>query len=332
MKKLLLALALFCTAALIYADRITLADGSVVNGTVKNVQGGKVVIATAFAGDITVSMDKVVKLSTTESVQVATNNGTKLSGVLNDTTIGQTPLALTDMKYLWRDGSEDPTLPPKRKWNGEVYADISGKTGNTERFTGGAGFNANLVGPIDRFSLYGNVSYNRENHVTNTKKYLAGADYERKIENTNNTWYAKLEFEKQPTSGLRLRSELSAGYGYYFISEPRTRLRGRVGLNGKTRKYTDGTHGDGMGMEFNLRFEQDIQAWGKWVTDLTWQPTFDTIHDYRILHESSLDIPMLLSMPLTLRIGMQNEYNSRVPSGAERMDTTYFAKIVYKWK
>jgi len=33
-----------------------------------------------------------------------------------------------------------------------------------------------------------------------------------------------------------------------------------------------------------------------------------------------------------LRLGISNEYNNLVASHAERLDTTYFAKLVYKWK
>jgi len=54
--------------------------------------------------------------------------------------------------------------------------------------------------------------------------------------------------------------------------------------------------------------------------------------DYRIYHESALDIPLLMSKPLSLRLGIANEYNNLVAQGAQRMDTTYFAKLVYKWK
>ena len=67
------------------------------------------------------------------------------------------------------------------------------------------------------------------------------------------------------------------------------------------------------------------------VSDLTYTPAFDDWHDYRIVHESALDIPIIFDIPLSLRLGVRNEYNSRTPVNLKRLDTTYFAKIVYRW-
>lgn len=331
--------ALLLSATLSFADRISLADGSVLNGSIKSIKDGKAIVETAFAGEITIAADQIVKFTTASAVEIAKNDGSKLSGVIdqqNDTAvIGTVPLTLGEIGYLWLPGEADPTIPPPpegRKWDGEISLDITGKTGNSEKFNGGIGTKANLTGPVDKLQLYGEATYNRENHETNTKKYVAGADYEQKIADTKNAWYAKLEFEKQTTSGLRLRSEAGAGYGYYFIDKERTKLRGRIGLTAKSRKYTDGTKSDALGGEASLHFEQDIQEWGKLTTDLLYQPTFDSLHDYRIVHDSALDIPVLFKFPLALRLGVQNEYNSRTAADADRLDTTYYAKLLYKWK
>jgi len=348
MKKFLLSLTCALAAFALYADRLTLADGSVINGTLKSITGGTAVVTTDFAGEIKIPADKIVKLNTVGAVEIATEDGTRVTGKITTRgaatgtegeavaaeTTAQNPVALplTNIKYLWTEGMEDPTLPPKRKWDGEFSVDIAGKTGNSEKFNGGAGIIANLVGPVDKLKLYAMANYGRENHNTNTKKYIGGVDYERKLNESKANWYANYEIEQQTTSGLRLRNAFGAGLGYYFFEEANTSLRFRAGLTGVTRKYTDGSHNDATGAEASLRYERDIQEWGKWVTMLTYQPTFDNIHDYRVLHESSLDIPVLFQYPLSLRLGILNEYNSRTAQGADRMDTSYFAKMVFKWK
>ena len=99
-----------------------------------------------------------------------------------------------------------------------------------------------------------------------------------------------------------------------------------------SRKFVDGSHNDSMGAEAALHFEQKIDEWGKWVTDLTYQPSTERLDDYRILHESSLDIPILFGRPMSLRLGISNEYNSKSNVGLDGMETNYFAKLVYKFK
>ena len=344
MKKFLAACLGILAASSLFADRLTLTDGSVINGTVKSITGGTAVIATDFAGEISVPADKIVKLNTVEAVEVATAEGTRFSGSLaaegsaaaavnaDITADNAIALPLSDIKFLWTPGMEDPTLPPSRKWNGEFSVDIAGKTGNTEKFDAGAGVIAKLTGPVDLLKLYANATYGRENHKTNTKKYVAGADYERKLFDSEALWYVNAEVEHQTTSGIRLREEIGTGLGYYLIDEEHTKLRVRAGLTAKSRKFTDGSHNDGFGGEAGLHYEHDIQEWGKWVTDLTYQPSFDNLDDYRFLHESALDIPVLFQYPLALRLGVSNEYNSKTAPGTKRMETAYFAKMVFKWK
>ncbi len=149
---------------------------------------------------------------------------------------------------------------------------------------------------------------------------------------SSSTWYIRTEYEKQPTSGLRRRLEAALGYGFYAIDKEHTKLRLRAGVSIRERKFTDVTKTADSAGEAGLHFEQDIDEWGKLVSDLTYQPSFKDFNDYRLLHESALDIPLLLSKPISLRLGVSNEYNNRVPEDTKRLDTTYFAKLVYKWK
>ena len=347
MKNLLFLFSFCLLLPLLRADRIVLNDGSVLNGTLKSITNGTLVLATDYAGELKIPAQRVVKLDTVGAVEIATQDGQRIQGRLNTQeaaatapgeTTGEAPaaaptaLALGNVKYLWTAGMEDPTLPPSRKWDGEFSLDISGKTGNSEKFNGGAGAIATLTGPVDKLKLYANASYGREDHNTNTKKYLAGADYERQLLESPATWYVNGELEQQPTSGLRLRQEVGAGLGYYLFQRENSSLRLRAGLSAKARKYTDGSHNDAMGGQLALHYERNIQEWGKWVTDLTFQPSWENFHDYRALHESSLDIPLVFQYPLSLRLGISNEYNSRVSEGSERMETSYFAKMVFKWK
>ncbi len=335
MKKTLLTLAaLAACSGMLLADRITLSDGSVINGQIKSISGGKAVIATDFAGEITVDQGKIGRLVTDAPVSAANAQGEKFNGPIDteSTSEGGLKLAITDINYLWTAGMEDPTLPPGRKWDGEFSADIAGKTGNTEKFNGGAGIKANLVGPIDKLSLSASLTYERENGVVNTKRQLATADYERRIMESTSSWYVTGEYEKEPTSGLKRRTEGAAGYGWYAIDRERTKLRFRVGLGAASRKYTDDSTSDTTTAQASLHFEQAIDEWGQWVTDISYHPALKDFGDYRILHESTLDIPLLVGKPISLRLGISNEYNSRVPVGTERMETTYFGKLVYKWK
>lgn len=342
MKHLAVVLALVFSATLAQADKIWLSDGSVLVGQVQKVFAGKATILTDFAGEITIDQAKITSIETALPLHGVLSSNERLSGKLLPGDAGQVrveglaaPIALNNVKALWVTGMPDPTIPPPplgRTWSGEASLDATGKTGNTEKFTGGAGLKGIMTGPEDRLMLYANGVYSRENSVTNEKEYRLGADYERMIANTNNSWFARIEFEKDDFSGFKLRTHAVAGYGYFFFKEPDTQLRFRIGASYMRKEYYDGASDNAYGVDLNLHYERLIDEWGKLVSDLTYTPAFNDVDDYRLYHETSLDIPLLMAKPISLRLGVSNEYNNLVAEGAERLDTTYFAKLVYKWK
>ncbi len=318
--------ALLC-AVMVRADKLTLDNGSVITGEITSIADGKITLKTDFAGELKIDAARVASLESDTHFSYADQQDDKHL----DVTL--TAANLPSVKTAWLAGAEDPTLPKGRTWSGEFSVDLDGKTGNTEKCRLGAGAKATMQGPDDKLLLYLNYTKAKENGVYNEDEILGGVDYEYLIARSKNSVYAKFEAEKDKIAAIELRTQYSFGYGYYFINEPGINLRARIGLNYQKKKYTHtGDTDESFGAEAGLHFEKDIDAWGKLVTDLTYAPAWDDFNDYRIYHETSLDIPMLAKLPLTLRLGVSNEYNNIVPVGTKRLDTIYFLKLVYRWK
>ncbi len=341
LKRLMMGIALLVSLSVVKADKVWLSDGSILVGQLQMLVNGQATIKTISAGDLLIDQSQIVNIETSVPLNGVLLNNERVNGKLQASSDGMmmegvgAPIAVQNVKALWRPDMADPTmpLPPKgRVWAGEVYVDMSGKTGNTEKFNGGAGVKTTVTGPEDRLLLYLNGSYSRENSVTSEKEYCIGLDYEHSIANTLNSWFVRAEAEKDDFSGLDLRTQVVAGYGYFFFKEETTQLRFRIGLSYLRKEYENGNSDNSYGLDLNLHYERKIDEWGTLVSDLTYTPGLNNTDDYRIYHESALDIPLLMSKPLSLRLGISNEYNNLVAPGAERMDTTYFAKLVYKWK
>ena len=62
-------------AASARADRVELADGSIINGKILSAEGGKLKVETAFAGTIEIAQDKVKTFATDEAVNVSLAGG-----------------------------------------------------------------------------------------------------------------------------------------------------------------------------------------------------------------------------------------------------------------
>ena len=84
------------------------------------------------------------------------------------------------------------------------------------------------------------------------------------------------------------------------------------------------------GLDFGLAHEYTGEFWSL-VNRLSWVPLFEDFGNYRAQHESYLELP-LADPKWKLRLGVANDFNSEPTPGLEKLDTTYFARLVLSFK
>ena len=328
------------------ADQVNLKDGSFVKGKVVQIVDGKLTIKTDSLGEVKIDFNNIANFTTDEPMVVSTTTSAatvtgKISAAEDGkTAINGTVVANTDIKNVWRPGQPDPSIPiPKpRKWKYEVAIDVAGKTGNTEKTTVGGSAKATLDGPEDKLELYVRGHYAKENGVKNEQEIVAGADYERRLNGGSHSLYARVQAEQDKFDNYKLYTTAAAGYGFYLLDKEDFKVRLRAGLTYIHKTYYEGMDdSDDIGVEFGYHHELNIRNFSKidakLVTDVTYQPVFDHFQDdYRVYHESALDIPLTKNGLWSIRLGVSNEYNNRVASTQKRMDTTYFGRLVITWE
>jgi len=320
-------------------DMVEITDGSRIHGRVQGVKGGKLTIETAFAGALVIDMAQVKALVTEEPVHVALQSGNTLLGkagqaderLVIETPDGSMNTTVAAIVAAWRPGAENPLLPPPpkpREWKYEVSVDFAGKAGNTEKTTVGGGMKAALETDQDTLMFYVRGSSAKENGQRTEDKIAGGVDYEKRFADKH-SWYARLQLEKDRIQELELRSTTAFGYGHYFMNKPDHVLRGRVGAMYLHESYEDREEDTASpGVDVGAHYMLKVSDWGQWVTDVTYTPSLEESNDYRIYHESSLDVPLARSDAWKLRLGIANEYTSLPAEDTERLDTTYFARVV----
>lgn len=339
MKKNIVLLILLLAALPLAADRLQLTDGSVVNGKLISILNNTATFSTAFAGDLKIPQNMIRSLETDQDVTLLlTGSETPASARFVTGSNGQTTLlpggqnvAPEALQALWTQPEMNPLLPPQPTWTGEIYADVTGKTGNSEKFRSTAGFRTSYTRATDRITLAGAAAYARENSTTNEEDYLGMLEYEFDIDPQGDAWYIRGEAERDEIIGLDLRAEAMIGYGYHLISDDVQKLRLRVGVGYIEKRWNNGENESGLGGDVELRFERDFAEYGKLVSRLTYTPTFEDFQNYRLYHESFWEVPLRTIVDLALRLGVANEYYNQPAPGSKNMDTTYFARIVYKW-
>jgi len=320
------------------ADTLTLSDGSVLHGQIERIEGGEIVLSTAYAGEITVKQAQVVDIVTIEPVYVQSEETTifgKVSGstdglrVTTDTSTLNTEVSRVEA--VWRAGDQSPEAKAlARNWSYDASFGLSGKDGNTDRFAILASLTATLRGPDDKLTFYGRYDRSDDNGVTSSNEIKGGVDYSRLVSKRWG-WYARTELESDDAENLDLRATAAGGAEFVWKDTENWDLLLRGGLGYRYESFFDGTVNDLPSLDLVLINTYVFTGVGTLKNIVTYNPAFEDFGNYRFFQESTFEVPIGTGNKWKLRLGISNDYNSRPVGGLKKMDTTYFTQFLLSW-
>ncbi|MFA6289710.1 MAG: DUF481 domain-containing protein [Opitutaceae bacterium] len=321
------ALAAIALAVVARADVVETKDGGRLTGKITKVDGTTVTLVTEYAGTLAIKQRQVTGLRTDAPVFVRLKDGTVLSG-----TDGGAATPVGEITGIWAAGETDPAvIALRRKWSYEAAADITGKSGNKEQFGSALSFRAFQTGPHDKLKLYS--AYNRQetDGAVSADQFKAGVDYSDNYSGRH-SWYVRDEGGYDYVKDISSYNTAAAGLGYDFIQRPLHLLTGRAGLAFRYEDYQNPATGDvrDAALDFGVRHEYTFKK-SKLINNLSYTPSINDFSDFHFEHESYCEIP-LFDPKWKLRLGLSNDYNSKPGTGVERLDTTYFTRLVLSWE
>ena len=355
-KPALRALAVFLCAALfsvlqLSADVVETRNGARIVGTVTKIEDGKVFVTTDYAGDLTIKQSEVTVLSTMAPVFVRLASGTVLQGTLagEGSTLkiagadGELSTKVEKVAASWGPGGEDPQVTAmkkeiaarERKWAFQTSVDITGNSGNTNSTGLAAGFTATLASSQDALKFYATTNYATSEDAAGVENKTAdevkgGVDYA-SFYSERSGWFVRQELERDNVEDVNLRSTTDAGFTYRVIKTEQHQLTTRFGAGYRFESYGTGVENKGAvlstGLNNAIKFGDKVSL----VTELQFLPSVDDFADYRFVHDSAFELPITADF-WKLRVGLNNQYNSRPQPGREEMDTTYYTRLVLSWK
>ncbi|OIR05180.1 hypothetical protein GALL_127380 [mine drainage metagenome] len=339
--------AFLCAAALASvarADIVETKDGARLVGKVSGISGGTVTLSTTYAGDISIKQSEVTAITTDGPIAVRLASGTRIDGKIASTggkleVIGQDGTVTTTVDKVaasWTAGGEDPQIiAMRRKWTLQTAVDISGNSGNTTSTTIGASFVAALVSPQDALKFYGSHNYGtttangvKTKSADDTK---VGVDYSSFFD-PRYGWFARSELERDAVAGVDLRSTTDFGGTMRFIKSDIQSLVGRLGAGYRFESYASGAPtSKGAVLSTGLHYKLEISHYASLDSDIQYLPSFDNFSDYRIQHDSGIQMPISNSFWM-LRVGVSNSYTSRPQPGRKSLDTMYYTRLMLNWR
>lgn len=333
-----LSAALAFPAAPLFADTVEIKNGARIVGKITKIDAGSVVVDTDFAGKITIKQSEVVSMATDAPIAVRLASGTRFDGRVTAGSGGAIQIAGSDgtisttmdkVAASWAAGAVDPLVA--RHWIYEASVDVSGKTGNSEQIGTAAELRAVLKTTQDQLQFYS--SYNRQvaEGIKAADQFKIGVDYSNNFAGRY-SWYMRDEGGFDRVKDIELYNIAAAGLGFDIVKEPKRTLTGRAGLSFRYEGYKSPGTPDvkSAGLDFGLNSDMEFGD-SRLVTRITYVPTFEDFGNYRFSHESYYQIP-LAHPNWKLRLGVSNDYNSQPPRGFEKLDTSYFTRLVLNWQ
>lgn len=320
------------------ADTVDTKSGARIIGKVTKIDGGSVVVSTDYAGTITIKQSEVAAITTDAPIAVRLSSGTRVDGRVSAGSGGALQIAgaegtiattVDSVAASWAAGGVDPAVA--REWEFEAAVDIAGKTGNKEQLATGFSFRATLEGTQDTLQFYTGYDRQVSDGVKSADQFKAGVDYANNFSGRK-SWYVRNEAGFDRVKDVELYNVAAVGLGYDMVKKPNQLLTGRAGVSFRYAGYKNPATEDvkSAGLDLGLAHRLRMDNWAM-INRLSYVPTFEDFSNFILTHESSFEVP-LLSTQWKLRMGVANDYNSKPGRGIERLDTTYFTRLILSWK
>jgi len=329
----------------VFADRIELVDGSVVNGKLTAIEGGKLRVETLFAGVIPIAQAQVKAVVTDQPLNLALADGTTLTGRVAggetglqvEVAEGAVAVAPQQISTAWREGAESPAArlarevaeKARRKWAYEASVSASGRTGVREKLNATFGFKATLASAQDRLILSLQADRAQDRGLTTADRDFAGVDYSTFF-SPGNGWYARTSLEKDKIRSLDLRSNTALGFTRRMIRKGPLDLQFRFGASYVHEQYPIDPDFSSPGLDLAFLSTYTMPK-AKFNSTVTYTPAFQDFSNYRLRHEAGLEVPITASL-WKLKVSMTNEYLSQPQTNTDKLDTTYLTSLILSWR
>lgn len=322
------------------ADEVITTDGARLVGNISLIDQGTIHLDTSYAGTLKISQEQVASFSTEQPRVVRLESGTIMSGPVASSDNGKLKITsedgvletnTTQVAATWVPGAEDPEIQRnRRKWRYDASLDLTGRSGNVDKFRLGTRLNAELEGPNDTLAFYFRYEQAEEEKTKTEDRAIGGSSYESFFSKIFG-WYVRTELETDNINNIKFRSTSAGGLSYRLIDSGKQSLIARSGLGYRYTAFDDNSEDESSPtIDFGLAHRYEFKSFFVMKNDLTYVTAIDDFSNFRVVHDSGIEIPIGSGENWKLRMGITNEYESESTT-EKKLDTTYYTRMIYSW-
>ena len=307
------------------ADVISLNNGDRFTGQVKSLGGGKLVVATDYAGEISVDWSVVESFSVTEDLQVGLESGDVVTGKIELTGADQLQVT-TETKSLALNRGQiiefGPIPQPEDyglldNWHGGVNLGMTLSKGNTDISNLSLASNPLRETSRDRISLFfSTLRSAKDGKTTGNLRKLSG-QYDRFLTD-NFLVFGEGIYDKDEKADLDYRLREGGGLGYRFKQGDHSDIFLRGGVSALQEKY-GGLDRENLWLgNVGMELRSSRLAPFALTASTTYSPFLTG--DSRYLLEGILGIRLPLLGGLNFGLDFVDAYDSFPPAGVKKND------------
>ncbi len=336
-----LLLSLLIIHASASADVVRTLDGAELTGTIILIDEGIIHLDTVYAGTLKIKQDQVESFESDAPRVVRLANGTVMAGpiasnggdtirIKSEDDVLETSTA--KVTAAWATDAEDPEVVRNRRdWRYDASFDLTGKKGNTDKYRLGTSLVAELKGPNDTLRFFAEYEQAEDNGNKTEDRTAGGFSYESFFSDVLG-WYVRTELENDPIDNITLLSTSAGGLSYRLIKNDHQSLVARTGLGYRYTSFENKQEDESSAtIDFGLAHTYRFKNHFKMKNDLTFVPAIDDFSNYRVVHDSGIEIPVGSGDNWKIRMGIKNEYESET-TAEKKMDTSYYTRMIYSWE
>jgi hypothetical protein len=319
------------------ADEVTFKNGDRLTGKIISAAGGKLVIKTDAAGEVTVDMSKVKTFATAEPVRLRVGEQPPLRSLLSPGAEGEVraevaPGAPPEPVPIKSITAINPPLPA---WTGSLVLNGAFTTGNSVTQQIGFSFGTSKRWESDRLSFGAQYSYGRQKDPdtgdsTTTVNYaMLFGKYDHFF---TKRFYgsAQLKAERDTVAGLVVRVSPSAGPGYQWFETPTFNLSTEAGLAWTYEDYEDSGSRTFFGPRLAYAVDWTPVSPLKLYNTVEYLPSFsDFTGDYLLNLDAGLRVSVWKDLFADLKLEFR--YDSTPAPGRKSTDVRYLVGVGWKF-
>lgn len=328
-------LVLFCTAEFLNAEQVSLKNGDRLSGTVVSMDGKKLVLKTAYAGDVSIDWDSVSQFSAEQPLVITKTDKQVVTGTVKSeddnyivtTAQGPQTLSKADVAVMRSPADQaayEKSLHPGilEGWTGGGTFGLALARGNSETTNLALGFDAVRKTTTDSWTIDAASIYSTDERLnaTTANSFQGSIRYDHNL-NRRVFLYGVFAGGYDELQDLNYRLMPGAGIGFHAIMTERTTLDLLAGLGYTRESYTVPPPRNLLTATLGDEFAYKLGSRTVITQNLYYLPSLNDTSIYRV--NGNFGIATKLNGWMTANLLFNDRYNSQPVLGNKKNDVLF---------